>query len=67
MNKAKVVCYDEELMNRCDREFTIVTHMPEEDDKSNYSGEFIIMDERTEEEIIDKVRQIKESMGNKLA
>jgi len=66
MNKAKVVCYDEELMNRCDKEFTVVTHMPEENDMSAYSGEFVIMDQRPEDEITEKVGQIKKSMDNKI-
>jgi len=59
MNKVKVVCYDEEMMILCDKEFSVVTHRPEEDNKTNYSGEFIIMDSRPEQEIQEKVRDIK--------
>lgn len=65
MNKVKVVCYDEEMMKLCDNEFTVVTHISEEDGKTNYSGEFIIMDSRPEQEIQEKVRDIKQMIkGN---
>jgi len=67
MNKISVTRHDGgELMAKCDKEFIIVTHHPEEDSRANYSGEFLIMDNRSVESIKDKVKELKDEIDNKV-
>lgn len=65
MNTLKVVHQNDELMKRADKEFNVVTHISEDEEKRSYSGEFLILDVRDEDEIQQKLKELNDMIRNK--
>jgi hypothetical protein len=62
LNTVKVKYDDEKLMERADKHFALVNHIPKDNEKREYSGMFVVIDNDSDERIAEKLEDLKEDI-----
>jgi len=62
MNTVKVRSDNEKLMQKVDKHFDLVLHIPRADKKKEYTGKFVVYDTRSKHYITNTIKQMEEEI-----